>query len=191
MTSNLCRCQLWQRSMVVDMNGKVPVLILSGSMGSGKSTVLSEASDLLAEAGVAHAAIDLDWLSIMHPLQGVYGEELMFRNLAAIWPIYTAAGAERLLVARVVEDRSELQRYREAVPGAEPIVCQLTASIEIMRQRLHLREPGMFQEGALARSEALATILEHGHAEDFRVDNDGDRPIIEVSNEVLSRAGWL
>lgn len=173
------------------MNGKVPVLILSGSLGAGKTTVLSEASDLLAEAGVAHAAIDLDGLSIMHPPQGGYGEELMFRNLAAIWPIYSAAGAERLLIARVVEDRSELQRYREAVPGADLVVCQLTASIETMRERLRIREPGMFQREAIARSEEAATILDKAHAEDFRVDNDAGRSITEVAREVLSRAGWL
>ena len=33
----------------------VPLLVISGSMGTGKTTVLSEASDLLSEAGIAHA----------------------------------------------------------------------------------------------------------------------------------------
>ena len=93
----------------------VPLLIISGSMGSGKTTVLGEASDLLAEAGIAHAAIDLDHLGNMHPPQGQYGDALMFANLAAVWPIYAAAGAERLLVARVVEEQSALERYREAM----------------------------------------------------------------------------
>ena len=41
----------------------VPLLVISGSMGTGKTTVLSEASDVLSEAGIAHAAIDLDWLA--------------------------------------------------------------------------------------------------------------------------------
>ena len=34
----------------------IPVLVISGSMGAGKTTVLSEASDILAEASVPHAA---------------------------------------------------------------------------------------------------------------------------------------
>jgi hypothetical protein len=75
------------------MATKVPVLIISGSMGTGKTTVLSEASDLLIEAQVTHAAIDLDWLSVMYPSQGAYGDRLMFANLAAVWPVYAAAGA--------------------------------------------------------------------------------------------------
>lgn len=173
------------------MNTKIPMLIISGSLGSGKTSVLSEASDLLAKAGVAHAAIDLDWLAIMYPSQGNYGQQLVLENLTAIWPVYSAAGAERLLLARVLEDRSELEYYREAVPGAEPIVCRLTASAKTMRERLRVREPGMFQAEALARSVELADILESARAEDFTVDNDGDRSITEVAGEVLSRAGWL
>ena len=160
-------------------NGTVPVLILSGSMGTGKTTVLSEVYDLLTEARIAHAIIDLDWLTAMYPRQKAYGHGLMVKNLAAVWPIYAAAGAIRLVVARVVENRSELQDYREAIPGAEPVVCLLTASIETMHDRLRIREPGMFQELALARCEELASILETSNAEDFRVDNNEGRDITE------------
>ena len=173
------------------LNTKVPVLLVSGSMGSGKTTVLFEASDLLVEARVAHAAVDLDCLSVMYPRQGRFGEPLMFANLAAIWPIYAAAGAQRLLVAYVVEDRSELHQYHEAVPGAEVVVCRLTASIETMQERLRIREPGTIQPQAIARSAELADILDRVKAEDFTVSNNGERPIAEVAHEVLSRAGWL
>ncbi len=170
---------------------KVPMLVISGSMGSGKTTVLSEVSDLLIEASVPHAAIDLDWLSVMYPRPGRYGEQLLFANLAAVWPVYAAAGAQRLLVARVVEDRSELARYRQAVPGAEILVCRLTAPIATMRERVRSREPGMFQAQGIARSAELADILERARAEDFTVDNGDKRPITAVAREVLARAGWL
>ena len=173
------------------MTTTVPLLLISGSMGAGKTTVLSEASDLLKEARVAYAAIDLDWLSQMDPSQGEHGERLMFANLAAIWPNYAAAGAERLLVARVVESRSELQRYRDSVPGAEPVVCRLTASIETMQKRVRVREPGMIQAQAIARSATLADILERAGAEDFTVGNGEGRSITDVAREVLSLAGWL
>ena len=169
----------------------VPLMVISGSMGSGKTTLLSEVSDLLKEADVAHAAIDLDWLSQMHPSQGQHGERLMFANLAAVWPIYVAAGAERLVVARVVEDRSELQQYRNAVPGAELVVCRLTCPIETMQDRVRIREPGMIQAEAVARARVLAEILERTLAEDFTVDNGEGRSITDVAREVLSRAGWL
>ena len=176
---------------MVDMNNMVPLLIISGSMGSGKTTVLSEISDLLARANTPHAAIDLDWLSIMHPPQDRYGEQLVLSNLAAIWPIYVEAGAKRLVVARVVENRSELSLYRDAVPGAEPIVCRLEVDVGTMQERLRVREPGMFQDAGVARSAELADILRVAQAEDFTVDNNSKRHITDVAREVLSLSGWL
>ena len=38
------------------------LLIVTGTMGAGKSTVLGEASDILAGRGLVHAAIDVDAL---------------------------------------------------------------------------------------------------------------------------------
>jgi len=38
----------------------VSVIVISGSMGSGKTTVLGEASDILAAHSLVHAAIDMD-----------------------------------------------------------------------------------------------------------------------------------
>ncbi len=176
---------------MIDTGASVPLLVISGSMGSGKTTVLSEASDLLVEAGTPHAAIDLDWLSVMYPQQGPDGEWLIFANLAAVWPVYAAAGADRLLVARVVESRSELQYYRQAIPGAEPVVCRLAAPIATMQERVRTREPGMFREQALDRAAALAVSLERAKAEDFTVQNGDGRSVTDVAREVLSRAGWL
>jgi ABC-type uncharacterized transport system fused permease/ATPase subunit len=41
-------------------------LLITGSMGSGKTTVLSEASDLLTVRNIPHASIDLDALGTAH-----------------------------------------------------------------------------------------------------------------------------
>ena len=169
----------------------VPLLVISGSMGTGKTTVLSEASDLLREAGIPHAAIDLDWLGQMHPERDPHGQCLAFANLAAVWPNYVAAGAERLIVARVVEDRAELDHYRAAVPGARPVVCRLTAPLTLMHERLRIREPGMNLDRALERATELDGILERAGVEDFVVDNGPGRSIGDVAREVLFRADWL
>ena len=168
----------------------VPLLIISGSLGTGKTTVLNEATDLLTEAGIPHAAIDLDALAVMHPRLEPHGVGLLFANLASIWPNYAAAGAERLIVARVVEERAELERYRAAVPGAEIVVCRLTAPVSLMHERLRVREPGMYQEWALARAAELDGILARAGVEDFVVDNGPGRSVGDVAWEVLARAGW-
>jgi len=78
----------------------VPVLIISGSLGSGKTTVLREASDLLIERKTRHA-IDVDGLSIAWPQirDAPYNDWIMFRNLACVWANYAREGIDRLVVA--------------------------------------------------------------------------------------------
>ena len=88
---------------------------------------------------------------------------------------YVAAGAERLIVAKVIENEHELDRYRIAVPGAKPVVCRLTASLTLMHEHLRVLEPGMFQDQAHASSTELADILARAAVEDFPVENGPKR----------------
>ncbi len=60
-----------------------------------------------------------------------------------------------------------------------------------MHQRLRVREPGMFQGQALARSTELDGILESAAIEHFTVDNCPGRHVTDVACEMLTRARWL
>ena len=171
------------------MTIQVPVIVISGSMGSGKTTVMAEASDLLTASGIAHAAIDLDGLGVGHVSRGE-SADIPYRNLASVWENYAAAGATRLLIAAAVESRAELDRTREAIPGSEVIVCRLKAGVDTMQQRVRAREPGMLQEKLLARVAELETLLEDVQLEDFSLIND-HRSVTEVARELLVRAGWV
>ena len=175
------------------MPENVPVLLLSGSMGAGKTTVMGEVSDLLQEADVSHATLDFDCLSQIHPRTGddQQAAGLGFRNLKSIWPNYHAAAIQRLVIASVVERRAELAHYRDAIPGAVVVLCRVTAPIETMHSRLRQREPGIYLPKFLARSTELDAILRATEAEDFAVDNGPRRNITDVAREVLGRAGWL
>ncbi len=59
------------------------LLIITGSMGAGKSSVLAEASDLLALRKIAHAAIDLDVFGLAWLPSGIPTDSLMYDNLRA------------------------------------------------------------------------------------------------------------
>lgn len=165
------------------------LLVLSGSMGSGKTTVMAEASDILAARGIVHAAIDLDALGIAHLPDGP-PDDLQYRNLAAVSANYAAAGVERLLIAVALEDHAMLDRVRMAVPAAEVVVCRLEAPLETLQRRVRLREPGMLQEKLVARAAELEALLDRTRIEDFRVDNE-DGSLTKAANEMLARAGWL
>ena len=158
-------------------------------MGSGKTTVMAEASDILSARGIVHAAIDLDALGIARLPAGA-PDDLQYRNLAAVSSNYAAVGVNRLLIAAAVEDRAMLNRVREAVPGAEVVVCRLKASLKTMQQRVRVREPGMLQDELVARAAELELLLDRTRIEDFSLDND-DGSVTQAANEVLARAGWL
>ena len=53
-------------------------------MGSGKTAVMSEASDILAARGIPHAAIDLDMLGMAHLSDATSSDDVMYRNLQAV-----------------------------------------------------------------------------------------------------------
>ena len=177
--------------MTSDQRLPVPTLVLTGTVGSGKSTVAAEIDDVLAELKVPNAAVDLDALVWQWPSTSKWNNDLLFENLASLWPNYQAHGATHLILARVLEDRAELDRYRAAVPGAEITVCRLTTPELLRLERLRERmPPGRSRDWHLARTVELEGILANLACEDFEVEN-GDRPVSDVAVEVLVRAGWL
>jgi len=92
-------------------------------MGSGKTTVLGEASDVLASRGVVHSAIDVDGLSVGH-VPAAASDDLMIRNLAAVWNSYAAAGVTKLLLSEALDTSAKRERLHEALPGAAIVVRQ-------------------------------------------------------------------
>jgi hypothetical protein len=76
------------------------------------------------------------------------------------------------LVARAIEDRTELELCSHIVSASNTIVCRLNASIETMEQRIKLRESGVLQRNYVARIAELNTILDHAQLENFTIPMD-------------------
>lgn len=171
---------------------RIPTVLFTGTVGSGKTAVVEEVVTLLREQEIPHAAIDLDWLCQVYPPPPAdpYNEDLMLSNLSAIWDNLRKARPDRLVLARVIENREHLTRYQHAIPGAEITVVRVLASERTILERLRRREVGSYFEPTWARSRELAAILQQAQAEDFAVSNDG-RPIREVAMEAMSRLGWV
>ncbi len=159
-------------------------------MGSGKTTVLGEAADILATRRIVHAAIDLDALGFAYLASLADNDRLMHRNLQAVCANYAALGVQRVLLARAIENRVDLEKCRSAVSAANSVVCRLTASVETMEQRVKVRESGVSRRDYVARVAKLNAILDHARLEDFSVSND-DRSLTEVAQEMLVKAGWI
>jgi hypothetical protein len=166
------------------------LLIITGSMGAGKTSVLAEASDILTLRHIVHAAIDLDTLGLAHLPSPASSNGVMYRNLQSICENYAALGVTRLLLARAMENRTELERYRSAVSAKNTAICRLTAGLGEMQQRVRKRESGVLQREFVDRVAILDAILEHARLEDFTIINEG-RSLNDVAQEMLMKAGWI
>jgi hypothetical protein len=166
------------------------LIVITGSMGAGKSAVLGEASDLLALRGIVHAAIDLDGLGLAHLPSSAPSDDAMYENLRSVCENYAARGVRNFLVARAIENEAQLNRCREIIPAANTAVCRLVASAETMKRRVEIREAGVSQRDYVARVTKLNAILDGAQLEDFSVINE-DRSLTEVALEMLRKAGWI
>ncbi len=166
------------------------LLIVTGSMGAGKSAVLGEASDILASRNIVHAAIDLDALGLANLPAGASSDDVMYRNLASVCKHYASIAVKRVLLARAIENRAELQLCRGVVSAANTVVCRLTASIETMKQRVRMRETGFSQGGYIARVAKLNAVLDAAKLEDFSITNE-NRSLTEVAQEMLVKASGI
>jgi hypothetical protein len=167
------------------------VLVVTGSMGSGKTTMIGELSDLLASRGIAHAAIDIDAFGNAHdPLGAIDLAAVAYRNVAAAVGNYAARGVTTFVLAGAIETAVELTQLQDAVGTTDMVVCRLGAPLAVMQDRVRRREPGMWQQKYVDRVGVLEAALDQAAIEDFAVVNDGARPITEVAEEILQRAGW-
>jgi adenylylsulfate kinase len=171
----------------------VPTLIVTGPVGVGKTSVADEMGYALRDAKVPHANVDFDRLRACYPRpveDDRWGNKIGLTNLAAVWQNYQAVGARRLLIACVIEKRSDLDGFREAVPGADILVVRLRATPETLQARVRKRNRGTGMEWDLNRAVELAALMDAQPVEDMLVDTE-DRDPPTIARDVLKRAGWL
>jgi hypothetical protein len=170
----------------------IPVTLVTGPVGVGKTSVSAELSEFLDRAGVRHAFVDIDSLRWCYPrpVDDPFRVQLAMQNLAVVWPNFAAAGADHLVLADVIESRAELSRITAAVPGAQVWVVRLRATRDTLATRVHRRETGLGLARHVQRAAELAAWMDANPVEDALVDTDG-RTIPAIANEILTRSGWL
>jgi hypothetical protein len=174
-----------------DTGGRVPSLLITGTIGTGKTAVAAEIGLLLDDLSLPTAVVDLDWLGWVHLGRAFHGlDQLIAVNLAAIWPNLRDAGARRLVLVRAVHDRESVAVLQRALPEADLTVVRLVASPDTIRGRLRARDAGAVLEEHLAETLTMDEAMDGAAVEDFQVENDG-RALREVGIEVLRRACWL
>ena len=126
-------------------------LLLTGTVGVGKTTVAAAVGDLLRERQVANA--------------------VMLGNLSAVAAGYGGAGFSPLLLAGGLETAEDRTRHEQAV-RVPLTVCRLVADPEAVHRRLHARHrddaDGLGWH--LHRAGELAAVQDASAVEDLRLD---------------------
>ncbi len=172
---------------------EIRVLLLTGTIGVGKTTLAEAISEELHEQERRHALIDLDWLGQVYPLPDghqPYSYQLALENLAAIWSNFIKAGAERAVVAGTILDREQLDRFRRAVGRGRVTVALVWAPEEMVKERIAKRDRGALLGDFLSRSAAVAAEIEAADIHDLvAVNNEIDpRPL---ARDLLRRLAWI
>jgi adenylylsulfate kinase-like enzyme len=116
----------------------VPLLLLCGAPGAGKSSVGWEVYWLLIREGVPVAHLDLDGIGYGPP--GHSGSfDLKFRNVAAVWRTYSDAGALAFVVSGLRASKNDVLACAAAVPGSVTTPVVLTVTPEEQRERIFAR----------------------------------------------------
>ncbi|WP_061961425.1 GNAT family N-acetyltransferase [Demequina flava] len=181
--------------MALDLPSRV--LVINGTMGAGKSTAAAAVHEILSERGARASWIDADALCQVSPslADDPFNQRLLFDALAGAAPAYRDHGIGLMVIARVVEDPADRERYATIFGKADAGL----ASVSIVRvsageaermARLSVREPeGPWREFAYARTVELEESLLRLDLDDAVVATDGaDR--LEVAARVLDAAGW-
>jgi len=166
----------------------IPVVVITGPVGAGKSTAASELCDHLAENAIRTAMVDMDYLRWLHPAHpgDRFSEQIGLQNLAAIWSNLLAAGTACVVIADVVECMTQRTSYESAMPGSVVTIVRLDVPLDLIYARLQLRETAESLEWHQRRAPELQAIMEREAIGDL-VISTGERSPEAVAAEIATR----
>ena len=175
----------------------IDVVLITGGLGSGKTTTAIEIGEQLERARLPFAVLDLDWLcwAWSPSLEGDGLHELMCQNVRSVVPHLSARGCRHLVLTRAVLSEDGMHKLRDAVSPAPLRVVRLTTTTEHAVRRLRARESvGSDTSERLAALLAQRAAFEEmtaTAAADARVIDTSDRDPATVAAEVLAHLGWM
>lgn len=176
----------------VARSGGWGALLISGTVGAGKTTAAEAVGDWLRAQAIPHAVIDLDGLrnSWPSPPGDRFNVSIELANLAAVAANFLGAGARRLVLAGVLEEPAMRRRYSEAV-GLPLCVARLRIDVSLVHQRLirrHADDPAALG-WHLHRSGELHDVLQSAGGEDYIIDTDR-LTVEQTAAALISAVGW-
>jgi adenylylsulfate kinase-like enzyme len=168
-------------------------VLITGTVGAGKTTTMHALGALLAERGIPHAVVDADAIRLMQPAppDDPFQQALELRNLRDLSRNFRAAGARVVVVAAVVERADDVPRYADALGAHDLLLVRLTVDADAVQARLGSRHAGDPDGLAWHRARApeLASIIAGADLGGIEVATTS-RASAEVAALIADRAGW-
>lgn len=185
------------------MQNAVPLLLLCGAPGSGKSSVGWEVYWSLMRDGIPVAHTDLDGIGYGPP--GHSGSfDLKFQNVAAVWRTYSEAGASAFVVSGLRVLEKDVLDCAAAVPGSVATTVVLTVTPTEQQERILARANTRYGAerggGSSAQTpEALAQVVDQARQQ---LEAEADEipgalvldtvgvPVVDIARQLRRATGW-
>jgi chloramphenicol 3-O-phosphotransferase len=161
----------------------VCALILVGSPGAGKTSVLEALATLHDIEDIEHGALEAEQLSLGRPLLPASD---WIPQLQAILLLQREAGRRRFLISATVETAENLAALKSAIGATRLLVVCLRASPETVAARIDAREPAHWpgKPALIARARRLASSTPRLSGIDLVIDTE-QRAAEDVASEIL------
>jgi len=176
----------------MDISKQYPkgILLITGTVGTGKTTVAAEVGEQLGDAGLRNAVIDLDWLGWVNAGDDFHEyDQLIMQNLMTIWPNYNAIRVEYLVLARGLIHRKPVDILKTTFPNTPIAIVRLVASKETIEKRLSQRDSGETLKEHLSEMGEMNRIMNELHLEDIVVNNE-HLSVEESTRQIINFIGW-
>ncbi|WP_062380829.1 GNAT family N-acetyltransferase [Demequina pelophila] len=172
------------------------VLVVTGSLGAGKTAVGAAVHEALGRRGARTAFLDADTLCQAFPTtpEDPVNRGLLLEALAVLAPLYRERGYGTVVLPVVLEDPDESVRLSHAFASeggpAEVIVARVAAPDEERIARLERRETSAWWlDWARTRTVEMEGELDALGLEDVTIDN-GATTVDDAAAQLLQEVGW-
>lgn len=158
-------------------------IIITGTVGVGKTTTMAALTAYLEDHGVSCAGIDMDALRWFypHPEGDRFGSSVGRKHLAYLAASYHELGIPLLVLADVVEQENDRSALAAAMPQYDVHVVRLRLGLDAVADRLRQREDPERLAWYVHRAPELEAIQDEAGVGDTII-NIGDRSPREIAN---------